>query len=59
MKIIPNKNICIIKKLTPNTEYGVLEIDGMPISPDLYFKIKNDIGEEVWVDDWDCTEIEK
>lgn len=58
MKIIPDDKICNSKKLTPNKEYEVLEIDDdMPLYPDLYFKIKNDNNQEIWVDDLDCTEI--
>ena len=58
MKIIPNKNICG-KNLTPKKEYEVLEVDDdMPYTLDKYYKIKNDIGREIWIEDWDCIESE-
>lgn len=54
MKIILNKNICS-KNLTPKKEYEVLEIDDdMPSTLDEYYKIKNDVGKEIWIEDWDC-----
>lgn len=58
MKIIPHDDICKQKNLIPQKEYEVLEIDDdMPAFPDLYFKVRNEEGKEVWISDWDCTEI--
>lgn len=58
MKIIPNENICDENNLTPQKQYEVLDIDNdMPGTPDEYYKIINDIGKEIWIDDWDCIEV--
>lgn len=59
MKIKPHKSICEKYILIVGKEYEVLEISNLrgetPV--DLSFKIKNELGEEVWVNDWDCEEI--
>ena len=58
MKIIPNESICNKENLTPKKEYEVLEIDDdMPGTPDEYYKIKNDAGKEIWIEDWDCKKV--
>ena len=58
VKIIPNENICDENNLTPQKQYEVLDIDNdMPGTPDEYYKIINDIGKEIWIDDWDCIEV--
>lgn len=58
MKIIPNENICDENNLTPQKQYEVLDVDNdMPGTPDEYYKITNDIGKEIWIDDWDCIEV--
>lgn len=57
-KIVPTDNMCEEKHLTKDKEYEILEIeDNMPSTPDEYYKIENDIGEDVWIDDWDCKAI--
>ena len=57
-KIIVNDDICEKNNLTKDKEYEVLEIDDdMPVTPDEYYKIQNDIGKEIWIDDWDCKQI--
>lgn len=57
-KIVPSDEICIKNHLTKDKEYKVLETDNDdPMTPDEYYKIKNDLGLEIWVDDWDCKRI--
>ena len=57
-KIIVNDDICEKNNLTKDKEYEVLEIDDdMPGTPDEYYKIKNDIGKEIWIEDWDCMKV--
>lgn len=56
MVIKPHNNICKSKHLTENKEYEILDTDDdMPEIPDMHFKIRNDEGKEIWIDDWDCN----
>lgn len=59
MKIIPNEIICESLNLIPDKKYEVLDIsnDFGECEVDLSFKVINEKGKEVWVEDWDCTEI--
>lgn len=59
MKIKPFEYVCKEKKLFPFKEYEVLEITNEfgACEVDLSFKVLNENGKEVWVDDWDCNEI--
>lgn len=59
MRIKSYSHICKKNKLFAEKEYKVLQISNcMGESPvDLSFKIKDELGNEVWVEDWDCEEI--
>lgn len=58
IKIKPHSRICKSKKLFAEKEYKVLQVSNcMGESPvDLSFRIENELGEEIWVEDWDCVE---
>ena len=59
MKIKPDKKVCSEKMLFSHKEYDVIEISNTrgECEVDLSFKIANELGQDVWIDDWDCTEI--
>lgn len=59
MKIIADKKACKDLNLIEGKEYEVLEISNEfgECEADLSFKVKNESGKTVWVDDWDCTEL--
>lgn len=58
-KIKPYGKICEEKRLIYGKEYKVLSITNEfgECEVDLSFKVINEDGKEVWVDDWDCEEI--
>ncbi|MGV1105831.1 hypothetical protein [Clostridium perfringens] len=57
--IKPHGKVCESKNLIDGKAYKVLSITNEfgECEVDLSFKVINEYGEEVWVDDWDCEEI--
>lgn len=59
--LIPYECICKKFNLLIDKKYKVLDITNIfnESLMDLFFKIKNEDGEFVWIDNWSCEEVSR